>query len=193
MSCTIVIGAGQPEIHNAVVRKLQEELSAISWLGMIYPIAEVGEREKKKFAQVYLNDGDVKHIDIFPKSAEKSYCFFELETGPEFMVDSEMNMRLNLIVWADMNQIDSVKKYDFTDLLIAEVKNVLMKGYFSNEIVKLGFETNKQKVFSRYDYSFEELKQIMFPLTAFKASFEMLVPDNIHCITFDVDNTAKTC
>ena len=181
-----------PVLYNQIVQRIQSDLAAITWLaGEINGIAEIGSRpdgkaEDKalKIAQVYKQDGSVKYLDISPKSTLKAYSFFEIETPDmEVMPDQDdVTISLNLIVWANLQKVDSTKQYDFTDYLIATVLKNLKSGYFSNEIVKVKVIIDKNKIYDKYGYSFDNLKHLMFPFTAFKIQFEMIVPDMIDCI-----------
>lgn len=181
-----------PVLYNQIAKRLSDDLSSISWLtGDIYGIAEIGSRPNGnkddkafKIVQVYKQDGSVKYLDISPKSILKAYSFFELET-PDMEVapdQDDITISLNLVVWANLQRVDATKNYDFTDYLVATVLKNLKSGYFSNEISKIKVIIDKNKIYDKYGYSFDNLNHLMFPFTAFKIQFEMIVPDLIDCI-----------
>src|ERR1017187_1423385 len=107
-----------PVLYNQITQRLSVDLSAILWLDNIYGISEIGQRpdgnkadKAIKIAQVYKGDGSLKYIDISPKSTAKGYAFFEIET-PDMEVQpdqDDINISLNIIVWANLNKVDPTK------------------------------------------------------------------------------------
>jgi len=201
MSCTIIPPVIQDDfLDNRIIQLLQNDLSELDWLEVIYPLAEKGYRKDSEnrdfaYAQLYKNDGSKDYLDLFPNDNISAYSFFELETDGMTVTFSEDDLivRLNIIFFANLRKIDDTKEFDFTKTLIADSLRKIKAGAFSNEIFDVRVTTDKDLIFDRYDYSQEQLKYIMYPNTAFKLSFEINTNSFLNCGDIDINNLPNPC
>src|SRR5574343_181179 len=144
MSCVIPPVHPNPMIHNSVIENLQSDLSGLSWLDNIYPLAGVAIREINNSDIIVpciygqKQQGEHNYIEPFLESKERSGCFFELPQGDyDFsLIDDEISFEINAIFWANLNNIAD-RDYDFTDELLASALNAFVDGYYKNEITNV--------------------------------------------------------
>lgn len=168
-----------PYIDKLSVQKLQNALVAgCDFFQQVYGIVEVGYREgekKVKYPRLYVGTANKNgYINLSPendKLGRHTYCFFEVEDNErvkfDLVADGLINFRLNLIVWAKMDGI-TTDKLDITDYLIVKVKEALRSSYIWSDLTRFEVERDKMKVFNKYDYPFELLRNIAWPFTCFK-------------------------
>lgn len=191
MSCIVAPIIQNPFLHNKVIQTLQADLqTGCSWLDIIYPLAEVGEREiegNRVTVPVCYGqkaEGENNYIELFPNSELRAGCFFELPSGEfeENRIEEEITYEISLIVWANLNLLAS-RDYDFTDELISSVRNALNVCTYKNDITGFRFTRDKNKVFERYGYSFQNLYSFMYPQTAFKVTFTFTMNSDADCFS----------
>lgn len=165
-----------------------------TWLDYVYPIAEIGVRtegkNKHKYPRLFVNKTKPVYLDLSPENdrfERNSFAFFELENSETInfnLSDGLINLKLNLIVWAKMDNISSSES-DITDYLISQVKTALSLSPLYNDLSALSVEKEKGKVFSKYNYTFEQLRNIAYPYTCFKFKMDIRTIDFSDCVPND--------
>jgi hypothetical protein len=166
-------------IHNSVVTNLQSDISGLSWIDNVYPLAGVAVK----------NVNGSEALVPCANSTERAGCFFELPQGDyDFnFVDDEMQYEINVIFWANLNRIAD-RTYDFTDELLASALNAFSTGYYKNDITAIKATIDRDKVFNKYGYSFKDQYSFLYPKTCFKITLTMNMNNNLSCFndgTFD--------
>jgi hypothetical protein len=182
-------------IHNSVVTNLQSDISGLSWIDNVYPLAGVAVKNvngsEALVPCIYgqQQQGEHNYIEPFANSTERAGCFFELPQGDyDFnFVDDEMQYEINVIFWANLNRIAD-RTYDFTDELLASALNAFSTGYYKNDITAIKATIDRDKVFNKYGYSFKDQYSFLYPKTCFKITLTMNMNNNLSCFndgTFD--------
>jgi len=79
-------------------------------------------------------------------------------------------------------ELKQFKNDDFTDELVADAINSLHAGNYGSDIVTIRAIEDRQRVYEKYGYSFEKLKQLSYPYFGFKIQFEMTINNLIDCV-----------
>lgn len=158
------------KLGDYVIERIRQELSNLSWLEEIYPAVQVGVRENKDtYPQLYRDSGKEKILDLTPTTELKSYCFFEKRNYSIGGFENEFN--LSLILWGQLDVIDSTKEYDYKDELIHDIINVLKS--FTAENITVDFE----KPFTKYNLHDTKKQIFMYPFFAAKIDFNVKLDD----------------
>jgi hypothetical protein len=187
MPCITPPSIQNPFLHNSVVSNLQLDIINLSWLEDIFPLAEVGELEIEEGNRILIpmvlkQDGSADYIPLFPDDQKRSGMFFELETG-DYAVrpqDDELIVTVNLIFYGNLKRIAN-RTYDFTDELIQSVLAALRAGTYGSEIVEYRVIKDKNRVFDKYGYTYEQLKQFAYPYTGFKIQIDIPSDYSFEC------------
>lgn len=186
MSCVTPPTITNPFLYNEIISNFQTDLSSLTWIDDIFPLAEAGEFEIEEGNRIIVpmvlkQDGTHDYIPLFPDGDKRAGCFFELENGDqEFdLIDQTTTIVLNIIFYANLKRIAN-RVYDFTDELAATVFTTLTEGVYSSDITTLRLIKDKQNIYNKYGYSYEQLKQLSYPYTAFK--FQISLNTDLTCI-----------
>ena len=128
-------------------------------------------------------EGKNDYIELFPDGEIRALSFFEFDAGT-FEHDHKENedtFQISLIICGNLKRIAD-RTYDFTDELIAEAMKKILEGNFSNDIIRITPSIDRNNIFSKYGYSFEQLKMFMFPYFAFKLTWSMTINSNLDCV-----------
>lgn len=196
-----------PMIHNEVIENLQTDLSALTWLDHIFPIAEVGEKEvdgtRILLPICYQQETNTvgaptnNYIELAPNDADRGSCFFELDNGTgtwnrQIGGDDQIDMSISIIFWANLKLLAPSRAYDFTDELIASAMKALADGTYTNDILTISYQKDRNQVFNKYGYSYEQLKTFSYPMTAFKITLTMPVDEVLSCYEFTDFSTSSS-
>ncbi len=164
-----------PKMDYEVAQNLQKALAdELLWLERAYHIARTGiiSEDKVGYPQIYSNNGSAEHFNIRPDLKVKAYSFFEIDSP--YTIDyfkGDLNCFFSLVFWGQLNNINSLKQYDFTSELVQDVINVLKE----NGCDQFRVETRPEKIFDKYSGLLQETRQhLMRPFTAFKISFKTI-------------------
>jgi len=190
MSCIIPPEHPNPMLHNDVVANLQSDIDSCGWVDLIFPLADISERDvngsRILVPVVYgqQQEGVNNYIEMFPDGKSRAGCFFELPGGfyDEDRVGETFEYEISVIVWANLNLLAS-RDYDFTDELMASVRQALVNGIYSNEITRVRMTKDKNQVFQKYGYSYQSLYSFMYPKTAFKITLTMEMTVDADCFS----------
>ena len=180
-------------LPGRVIEQLTEQLSALTWLETVYPLAQIGLRNVQlngndrplRYPMVYRNDGKTYQHIISPDRSTQSFAFFELNAPYSFDFN-DVNIRtgrvqynLNVVVWLNLPRIDGGRDYDFTEELIQDFIGVGLQGA---DYESLSVERRQELIFNRYDYSIAEEQFLIYPYSGFKVSFTLNSSYNPLCI-----------
>lgn len=175
-----------PFLYNRIIEGLQNDLSTLSWIDDLFPLAEVGELEvdgnRIQVPMVLKQDGTKNYINLFPDGNKRGQVFFELDTGDMVVdfVNEEQTITVNIVGTANLKKIAN-RVYDFTDELAATVLDAIRNGTYSSDILTARVIKDRTRVFEKYGYSFEQLKQLSYPYTGFKIQIEITVDASLDC------------
>lgn len=188
MACITPPAITNPFIYNEVINNLQTDVSALSWLDDVFPVADPGEYDfgngdRRIVPMVFAQDGTKNYIHLYPDGDRRGGCFFELENGrQEFdLVNEETTITLNAVFYANLERVAN-RTYDFTDELAASALKAIATGYYSSDITNISVIKDKRQVYDKYGYSYEQLKQHSYPYTAFKIQFTMTIDFSMDCM-----------
>jgi len=153
-----------PKFYDKFVQEINEDLSALSWLEYVFPIAFKGEDSEGTYPEVYKNDGTRDSIRIYPDG--NSLSFFVLNNIPQIGETNYFSVDMSLYVWADLTKADTSKSYNYTIDLMKDVRGVLEAHSIYNSSIELN------DVFSDYSQLAKVINQnTMLPNAAFKFNF----------------------
>ena len=180
-------------LPGRVIEQLTEQLSALTWLETVYPLAQIGLRNVQlngndrplRYPMVYRNDGKTYQHIISPDRSTQSFAFFELNAPYNFDFN-DVNIRtgrvqynLNVVVWLNLPRIDGGRDHDFTEELI---QDFIGFGLLGADYSNLSVERRQELIFNRYDYSIAEEQFLIYPYSGFKVSFTLNSSYNPLCI-----------
>lgn len=182
MSCITPPIHPNPFLHNSIIENLQNDLSSLSWLDNIFPLAGVAQKDVNGSPVLVpciygqKAEGENNYIEPFPESGIRGGCFFELPTGDyDFdLAQNEVSIDINVLFWANLNLLAD-RDYDFTDELMASAYTALANGYYKNDITRIKTTHDRNQVFNKYGYDYGQNYSYLYPKTCFKLTLTMTI------------------
>lgn len=194
MSCNITAPTiTNPFLHNVVIDKLQSAMASTGFMDEVYPLASVMEVEingrRGNIPVIYGEsiENPNNYIQMFADNSQRGLCFFELPQG-QYNVDRGtedgdlVNIIVRIIVTANLHNIAN-RTYDFTDDLIAGCLNQLDASELNQDINSISVITDKNRVFEKYTYTFNEQQSLAYPMTGFAIELGLTVNYDFTCVT----------
>lgn len=186
MSCITPPTLSNPFLYNEIIADLQTDIATVGWVENIYPIADVGEQQIDENTRittpvVFAADGTKNYINLFPDGKLKGLCFFEL--NGRYVIDFQedtVTVPLFIVFFANLKNIAN-RTDDFTDELAATIVGALHSGTRSNDIPEVEVVQAKNEAYDRYGYSYEQLKDLAYPYTAFKIAITVTA-NYVQCV-----------
>lgn len=197
MSCVIPPVINNPFLHNSIVSSLQSDLSGLSWLDNIYPLAkiiEIDSQQGRINVPVVYGQDNKNYIKMFHDNKERSGSFFYIgQPGLFDRSTREFTWQIDIIFWANLRKI-AQRDWDFTDELISQALDALDKGSMSSDILNIEvFQNNKTDgIFDSFGYTLQQLKSFMFPQTAFKLRLSLNVNEQLGCVSTDFGSSISS-
>ena len=148
------------------IDKLRTKLETLAWLDYSFPAVKEGLfQDGLTYPQVYNQDGTDTHQFLVPETDVQSFLFFE-KRGYNISKDEIINnYDLRLICWLNLKKIGTYN-YDFTDLLIKQVCDILKKNKCNNISVSL------ENPFASYSgIAQKNMQFLMYPYSGFAIDF----------------------
>jgi len=186
MACEIIIpDQSCPTIYQSAISEIAANFSAnLIWLDKVYSLAEVGEKPKGASKIIYprVNVGKNDYKDLFPKPENgDSYCFFELVGSPAFDLEEKtVSFSLNVVFWVKYDEACG-DELDPTHNLVQQIMYLTDKNLTHFVEGTVTSNINKEQVWGKYGYTFEELRQVEHPYTTFSIGYQITMQDGIEC------------
>jgi hypothetical protein len=188
-----------PLLENPVnlerpIQALQVALAELSWLEKSFGRAWTAVKSSEGFLgmkrvlaypQVWQGPGK-DLLEVLPNDNVKSQSFFKVEDPIEtleYVMDgfSIMKAPVSLVVWFNLQRIDSTVTYNFTEQLKADVQRkittALLAETGSVEILKIW--EGAANVFKGYDISLLKDQELVYPFGGFR--FELAITYQEDC------------
>ena len=186
MACEILINESNcPTMYRAAVSEIAANFAAnLTWLDKVYPLAEIGEKPKGntkiRYPRVHL--GANNYADLFPEQKNgESYCFFELSGRPTYdTTEKTLSFPLRVTFWVKYDESCGAES-DPTHNLVQQILYLSDQNMSHFVDGTISATVNKEEVWSRYGYTFEELRQVEHPYTTFAIDFNITQQDGIDC------------
>lgn len=173
---------------DVAIKALQLDLATLPWLeksfARAFTIPKQVLNQKRLEPMVY--QGTKEYFSVLPHDPLKSYSFFRVNGG---RTSEEYAANLNtggafyfkdpvdLIVWVDLNAIDSSKDYIYTEELIQDVLSVLNRD--SGVTVARVWDDKVEDIFRGYTLQDLNRDLLMYPYAAFR--IEMYLQYQFEC------------
>jgi len=150
---------------NFIEHLRNDLITKLSWMEYVFPAVQVGEDidNKKRFPQIYCNDGTMETMAILPDTKVKSFIFFEIENiryGKDPLAENEYN--INLICWYNLKIIQNLS-FNYDSILQAEIIDILQLNDCYN------INNSYESAFSKYG----KVENNLFPYGSFKLNFSV--------------------
>lgn len=159
--------------------------SKLSWLthpyGRTYRIDKQGEEKRFVLPEVYVGNTDGKYslTPVTPDNDKKGISFFavgrERQLTKDLVASNYLAWEVGLVFWVNLDLINKelAKNEDFTQLLIKDVRRVIMRDLLGSgykvEITTVDREYNE--IFR--EFTLQERRYVVMPYSAFR--FNLIV------------------
>jgi len=199
MSCTVIAPVHpNPFLDNNIIAGLQSAMESTGIFSEVYPLAEVMEIEmnnRRGIVPVIYGQDTAKendYIQMFPDGAKRGICFFEIPQGTYNLNDGTedgdlIDITVRIICTFNLKNL-ATRSYDFTDELMAVVLQGLRDSDLNQDINSKQIVKDKNLIFSKYTYVFNELQSLAYPMTGFAIDLGITSDYNLDCVppgTFD--------
>lgn len=194
MSCTIIAPVHpNPLLHNTIINALQTAMETTGIFDEVYPLAEVMEIDmngRRGIAPAIFGQDATKvndYIQMFPDQSKRGICFFEIIPG-NYAVnrgteDGDLiDIQIRVVCTNNLKNLAS-RTYDFTDELMAVCYQALESSTLNQDINSISIVKDKNLIFSKYTYLFNELQSLAFPLTGYAFDLGITAEYNFECVT----------
>lgn len=193
MSCTVIPPVHpNPFLHNNIINALQSAMETTGFLSEVYPLAQTMEiemNERRGLVPVVYGQQAVKandYIQMFPDSGKRGVCFFEIQPGQYNLnrgtEDGDLiDIVVRAVFTANMHNIAN-RTYDFTDELIALAVLGFEASTVNQDINAITIITDRNLIFSKYTYDFNEIQSLLYPMTGFAIDLAMSVNYDFDCV-----------
>lgn len=207
MTCCNIIApsVNNPFLHNDIISELQNALASAGFLSEIYPLAQPFEMDMNGsrgiVPAIYGQNVNLpnNYIQMFPDGEKRGISFFDLPNGNYNLNRGTENGDLvdiivRIIVTANLKNINASATYDYTDELISRTYLALESSALNQDINSINVIVDKNLVFSKYTYAYNDMRSLAYPMTAFAIELGMTVDYNMTCNVPDtfIDNTRIT-
>ena len=173
-----------PVFLDKAIGEMQTALGGLSWLthsfGRSYIKVEMRSGEETRVPMVY--KGNAEYLPVQFNDNLQAQSFFE--TGTQVLEGEYDQFTLNyytvpcnLIVWANLKKIDSVKgdSYYFAEELKRDVREVLRNLIFTelNRIEITSMDEDVDTIFANYSFEQVEKQYFSYPYVGFRISFDL--------------------
>lgn len=174
---------------DAAIEALRLGMAGISWLeksfGRARMIARNSPDKKTAIKEPMVYQGGGEYYPCLPNDALKSYSFFRVNGSRQLMDYAQSSPGLyasapvDLIVWANLKQINPAKDYIFTEELIRET---LMKINTFSEVLSITrvWDDKAEDIFSGYTIDERQRELLMYPYQGFR--IEMVLQFSVMCL-----------
>lgn len=199
MSCLIIPPVHpSPFLHNNIINALQTAMETTGFLSEVYPLAqnmEIESNGRRGIVPVIYGQDATKpnnYIQMFPDDKKRGICFFELPSGTYPLTNGTadgdlIDIVVRIVVTANMHNLAN-RTYDFTDELVALCLLAINNSELNQDVNTRSIILDKNLVFSKYTYTFNELQSLAYPMTGFAIELGLTVDYNFDCVapgTFD--------
>ncbi len=180
-----VITIPNPIDLDATIQRIQTSLSVVTWLTKIFGRAKILRNTVDDVPRLepMVYQGTSEYYSVMPNDALDAYCFFRV-WGNRQILEHEPGSTFNkgvsevdLIFWANLQQIDSTKGYIFTEELINETFTVLNNGY--GLTVSDIIDEKVEDIFRGYTLSPVHRDLMYYPYQAWR--FQMELDYELNC------------
>lgn len=170
-----------PPLAVGPVQELLQHFAAVlPWLSDGYGLVQTGVLNdgKSRIPQVYMQDGGLYSVDIYPDQRMQALCWFERDGKSTIAWTDPMHLAgdwthpLAVVVWLNLKLIDPACAYDFTEELLADfLTHGLLKSPLGPRLTFEEVEQRNAEVFRRYNFPPERQQLLMHPYSAFRVPF----------------------
>jgi hypothetical protein len=175
-----------PVFIDASVVEIQQELGTLTWLtysfGRSYAKDEMRSGTQRTAPFVY--QGQAEYLPVEFNDNLQALSFFQV--GNQTPLDYESHrtnfyeVPVNIIFWANLRKIDSVKgdDYYFAEQLKKDVRNLLtnmnpkLSRFEIEEIIE-----NKDEIFDEYSFTEIERQYFSYPYVAFRFDLTLTIEE----------------
>ena len=176
-----------PVFIDASIVEIQQKLGTLSWLtysfGRSYAKDEMRSGAQRTAPFVY--QGQAEYLPVEFNDNLQAQSFFQV--GNQTPIDYESNrtnfyeVPVNIIFWANLRKIDSVKgdDYYFAEQLKKDVRDLLTKmnpklsRFEIEEIIE-----NEDEIFDEYTFTEIERKYFSYPYVAFRFDLTLTIEES---------------
>lgn len=193
MSCTVIPPIHpNPFLHNNIINALQSAMETTGFLSEVYPLAQtmdINFNGTRGVVPVVYGQGTEKpndYIQMFPDNKKRGICFFEILAGQYNLnrgtEDGDLiDIVVRAVFTANMHNLAN-RTYDFTDELIALAVLGFENSTVNQDINGISIVTDRNLIFGKYTYTFNDLQSLVYPMTGFAIDLSMSVNYDFTCV-----------
>lgn len=176
-----------PVFLDKAIAEIQTALGTISWLsyafGRSYIKVEMASGSETRVPMVY--KGSSEYLPVQPNDNLQAQSFFEvgdeeLEGEYDQYILNYYKVPTNLIVWANLKKIDSVKgdSYYFAEELKRDVRRAITEAILLySQITITRIEEDIDRIFENYTFTQVDKQYFSYPYVAFRFNLDVVISE----------------